>query len=84
MTSTNQDILDSLESVARESPVDLLKQEGMMELAVISAAMSLKRIADSLEKPTITMNLSLPEGFHGQITDLAWQAGQSFKSGDGR
>lgn len=50
MASSNQDILDAMESIAREAPAELLKQYGMQELAIVSAAISLKRIADFLDE----------------------------------
>lgn len=74
MPSTNQDILDAMESVAREASVDLLHQEGMENLAIVSAAISLKRIADVLDQHDNATLTNL-------IQHLAWEAGRSFQQG---
>jgi len=78
MSSSNQDILDALESIAREAPVSLLEQRGMMACAHISAAISLKRIADKLEEG---LPVSVPQETYLKVIDLAYEAGQSFTRG---
>lgn len=52
------------------------------EHLLFSIGVSLRRIADALEKQEVT--ITIPDTLHGQITNMAWEAGQSFKSGNGR
>ena len=49
--------------------------EAVLTGAVLSLAVSMRRIADAVASG------SLPEGLHSQITHLAWEAGQSFGRG---
>jgi len=46
---------------------------------MLSMAISLKRIADKLEQPSI--EIKLPEGLHHEVTNMAWEAGRNFKHG---
>lgn len=47
--STQQDLIDLMEPTAANAPIDTLSSGGMQELAIVSAAISLKRIADYLD-----------------------------------
>lgn len=49
--------------------------------ALISIAISLKRLADVAEKAT---GAGLPSVIFHQVEDLAYRAGVAFKNGDGR
>lgn len=44
-----------------------------------SIAISLKRIADAIEKQGLI--ISIPESLHNDLTTIAWEAGRSFKAG---
>lgn len=48
--------------------------------ALASIAISLKRIADALEKPQVTMNYNVDGQFH-DLTNLAYEMGKSFDRG---
>ncbi len=50
----------------------------------ISQAISLKRIADALEKITVAPLTFDIEGQSAALNNLAWEMGMSFKSGAGR
>lgn len=49
MTTFTKDLLDAMEQLPANASVDTLKQAGLTEVAMVSAAVSLKRIADVLD-----------------------------------
>lgn len=83
MTIPISDIRAQLEPVPAGASVDTLHTEGLRSLAIVSAAVSLKRIADALQGGDLHLNITVPEETALQIKDLAWQAGDLFKRGQG-
>jgi hypothetical protein len=48
--------------------------------ALCSIAISLRRIADK-DNTEVKMEVTLPEGLHHEVTNMAWEAGRNFKHG---
>ena len=80
-TGTKSWLLSQMET--RAGAAKLFGWIRMRQACEISQAISLKRIADSLEKiahtPSATLEFKLPEWLHHEVTNMAWEAGRNFK-----
>lgn len=82
MTTPIGDIRAQLEPVPADASVDTLHTEGLRSLAIVSAAVSLKRIADALEGGNPHLNITVPQETKNDLQHLAWECGRNFKSGN--
>lgn len=81
MATPISDIRDQLEPVPANASVDTLHTEGLRSLAIVSAAVSLKRIADALAGGNLHLNITVPQETKNDIQQVAWDAGRSFQHG---
>ena len=77
MTTDIKTLLDMLEPLPANASVDTLRTTGLGEVAHVSMAISMKRIADVL-----TGDNPLTPTLIASLERTAWECGRAFKSGN--